>query len=242
MKSSTELISFGSLLALAGFVLSGPVGFLIVNIFKPQPSWVSAEVFVSNYSPVQNIPYFFGFILVGGMLILAAGHYINAEEAKGFDKLHIMLALAWTTIFATLAFFNYICQTTFIHHLARHYRAGYATSIETFSMANPGSLSWSIEMWSYSFLGVATWLMSAFYKEKNRGIYIMLILNGIVSIVSAVLFTIDDSWILTPTGLIGYFFWNLLMIALLVLIYVHSKNASRKTSPQGSYRAAASQI
>lgn len=223
MKSRINLISLGSLTALVGFILSGPVGFLLVQIIQPQPAWTSATNFVANYNSLQNIPYWFGFILVGGMLIFSAAHYLNAYEEKPLDKLQILLALIWTTIFAALVFFNYICQTGFIHHLASHYKPEYDTVISTLSMSNPNSLSWSIEMWGYAILGIATWLLSAFYRKKNKPIYALLIANGIVSLLSAVLFTISEKWLLTTSGLIGYFFWNLLMIVLLILIYRHSK-------------------
>src|SRR5207253_6287865 len=128
---------------------------------------------------LQNIPYYFGFILVGGILILAAAHYINADKEKDSDKLHLLLSLVWTTISSTLIFFNYICQTTFVAHLASNYKTEYNTAITTLTMANPDSLSWAIEMWAYAFLGVGTWLMSAFYKQKNKTIYTLLILNGV---------------------------------------------------------------
>jgi hypothetical protein len=223
MKNKRDLISLGSLTALIGFILSGPVGFLLVQLFKPQPDWSSAAIFVENYKSVQNIPYWFGFILVGGMLILAAAHYLNADEEKPLDRLHILLSLIWTTIFAALVFFNYICQVSFIHHLATNYKIEYDTAISTLSMANPNSLSWSIEMWGYAILGVATWLLSAFYRDKNKLIYVLLIGNGIVSVLSAVLFTVNGAWLLTTAGLISYFLWNLLMMLLLILIYRHSK-------------------
>ena len=197
MINKRNLISLGSLLSLAGFILSGPVGFLLVQAIQPQPAWTSAANFVENYDSLQNIPYWCGFILVVGMLILAAAHYLNADEAGPFDKLHVLLALTWTTIFAVLIFFNYICQISFIHHMARHYKSEYDSVISTLTMANPSSLSWSIEMWGYAILGVATWHMSVFYRNRNPLIYVLLIANGIVSVLSAVLFVIDERWLLT---------------------------------------------
>ncbi|HEX5025236.1 MAG TPA: hypothetical protein VFV68_08180 [Agriterribacter sp.] len=223
MKSKRASISFGALVALVGFVLSGPLGFLLVQITKPQPAWTSPEIFVSHYHFIQNVPYYFGFILVGGMLILSAAHYINADQENAFDQLQILLSLVFTIIFATFILSNYICQTTFIHHLASNYKSEYNNTISTFTMANPDSVSWSIEMWGYGMLGIATWLLSAFYKEKSRVIYKVLIINGIVSLLSAVLYTIDAGWLLTTTGIVSYFVWNLLMIVLLVLVYRHSK-------------------
>jgi hypothetical protein len=217
------LISFGSIAALIGFILSGPIGFVLVQLIKPLPEWTSAANFAAQYNSLQNIPYYFGFILVGGMLILATAHYLNAENELPLDKMHVFLSVVWTTIFAVLIFFNYICQSTYIHHLVINYKPENDTTIATLSMANPASLSWAIEMWGYAILGVATWLLSAYYRERSRVIYFLLIANGVVSISSVALFIYNDKWLLTSTGLAGYFFWNLLMIVLLILIYRHSK-------------------
>ncbi|MFL5740401.1 MAG: hypothetical protein ACJ75B_09310 [Flavisolibacter sp.] len=224
------LISFGSIAALIGFILSGPVGFLLVLLIKPQPAWTSASNFAAHYNSLQNIPYYFGFILIGGMLILAVAHYLNADKELPLDKMHVLLSVVWTTIFATLVLFNYICQIAFIHHLATNYNPDNDTAISTLSMANPASLSWAVEMCGYAILGVATWLLSAYYRNKNKTIYFLLIANGIISILSAAFFVYNDKWLLTTTGLASYFFWNILMIVLLFLIYRHSK--------KGTYEAA----
>ncbi|MBK9013809.1 MAG: hypothetical protein IPM82_06825 [Saprospiraceae bacterium] len=68
--------------------------------------------------------------------------------------------------------------------------------------------------------------MSGYYAAKNKTIYWLLILNGIVSILTVVFTIIDVKWLLTTTGLISYFVWNVLMIALMILIYRHSKKAA----------------
>ncbi len=221
-----QLISLGALVALAGYVLSGPVGFGIVKMTNPQPAWVSATVFAENYHIVQDMPYYFGLLLIGGMLMLAAGHYLNSKMENEENRFHILLSLAWTTVFAALIFFNYICQTTFIRHLALDFKPENEAIIATFSMANPMSLSWAIEMWGYGILGVATWLLSGYYSTKNKAIYWLLIVNGIVSILTVVFTIIDVKWLLTTAGLISYFAWNVLMIALMTLIYRNAKKAT----------------
>lgn len=132
-----RLISLGALVALAGYVLSGPVGFLAVQLTHPQPVWTSAAGFAENYHAVQDMPYFFGLLLIGGMLMLAAGHYLNAPSENEKTRFHLLLALMWTTFFAALIFFNYICQTTFVRHLALHYKPENDPLIAAFSMANP---------------------------------------------------------------------------------------------------------
>jgi hypothetical protein len=217
-----KLISYGSVVALIGFITSGPLGFMMVKLTKPQPVWDSASVFAANYHFVQDIPYYMGLLLIGGMLMVAVGHYLNYTEENRKVKFHLLLSLLWTTAFATLIFFNYICQTTFIRHLALNYTAQNDSIIATFSMANPMSLSWAVEMWGYGILGVATWLMAGYYKEENKLISWLLILNGIVSI-ATVFFTIADiNWVLTTTGLIAYMFWNVLMIVLMSMMYRNS--------------------
>lgn len=226
MKSkNNHLISLGALVSLAGYVLSGPVGFGIVQMTKPQPAWVSVAVFAENYHVVQDMPYYFGLLLIGGMLMLSAGHYLNTKAENDETRFHVLLSLVWTTVFAALIFFNYICQTTFIRHLALDFKPENEAIITIFSMANPMSLSWAIEMWGYGILGVGTWFLSSYYAEKNRAIYWLLIINGIVSILTVVFIIIDVKWLLTTVGLISYFIWNILMIALTILIYRNANKA-----------------
>lgn len=218
-----KLISYGSAVALIGFITSGPLGFVMVKLTRPQPAWDSASVFAANYHFVQDIPYYLGVLLIGGMLMVAVGHYLNYTEENRKVKFHLLLSLLWATAFAALIFLNYICQTTFIRHLALNYTAQNDSIIAAFSMANPMSLSWAVEMWGYGILGVATWLMAGYYKEKNNTIRWLLILNGIVSIATIVFTIADINWVLTTTGLLAYMFWNVLMIVLMVMIYRNSK-------------------
>jgi hypothetical protein len=227
MQTKSNLIALGSVTALVGFIFSGPVSFLFLIVTNLQPAWTSSADFAAQYNSLQNIPYYFGFLLVGGILMLMAAHYLDAGDLAPRDKMHVLLSVVWATIFATLIFFNYICQTTFVHHLALQYKPAYDTIIATLSMANPASLSWAIEMWGYAFLGIATWLLASYYKGKNKTIYFLLILNGIVSVLSVIAFVINGAWLLTTTGLICYTVWNALMIVLLVFIYAHSRKAAK---------------
>jgi hypothetical protein len=236
MKSYySKLISYGAVIALAGYITSGPVGFMLVKLTKPQPAWTSAAVFAANYNFIQDIPYHLGFLLIGGMLMIAAGYYLDYKEENSKIKLQLLLSLLLTGVFAALIFFNYICQTTFIRHLALNYKPQDDAVISTFSMANPMSLSWAIEMWGYGILGVATWLMSGYYRQKNNFIRWLLIINGIVSLLSVALTIITINWVLTTTGIIAYMFWNVLMILLMALIYRNSKKMGINTDNNQPY-------
>ncbi len=219
MKDYSKHISIGALTALAGFVASGPIGFLLVNIVKPQPVWTSAGTFVSNYHIIQDVPFYFGFLLTGGMLMLAAGHFLGFAEEDAAKRFRLLISLGLTIAFFTLVSFNYICQTTFVRHLALNYVPEYDALIAGFSMTNPLSFCWANEIWGYGLLGVATWLMAAYYSGNNETIRLLLISNGVVSVATVMLTIIDAHWLMTTLGLIAYFAWNLLMIALVVLIY-----------------------
>jgi hypothetical protein len=223
-----KLISLGSLIALIGYITSGPVGFLIVSAVKPQPAWTSASVFAENYHIIQDLPFYFGFLLIGGMLMLAVGHYLNYKEDDPQKKFHLLVALGWTIAFFTLISLNYISQTTFVRHLALHYKPEYDPAIATFSMANPMSFCWANEIWGYGFLGVATWLMAGYYSGRNNLIRSLLIANGAVSVATVAFTIVDMKWLLTSIGLGGYFIWNVLMIVLMILIFNNSRKLTKE--------------
>lgn len=217
-NSYTRLISAGAFMALIGYITSGPVGFTLVRLVKPQPMWSSPKIFAQNYHFIQDVPFYFGFLLIGGMLMLAVGHYLNADEDDPENKFHLLGALGWTIVFCALITFNYICQTTFVRHLALNYNPEFDSLIATFSMANPLSLSWAIEIWGYGFLGLATWLMAGYYSGRSNLIRVLLKTNGLVSVATIVGTVVDTSWLLTSFGLSAYFTWNILMITLMILI------------------------
>lgn len=219
-----KLISLGALVALGGYVLSGPVAFFLVNSISPQPVWTSPAVFANHYSTLQDLPFYFGFFLIGGMLMLVAGHYLNYNKGETRTKFHLLVSLGWTIVFCGLISFNYICQTTFVHNLALHYKPEYDSAITTFSMTNPMSFCWANEMWGYALLGIATLLMAGYYRNRNKVIRGLLIANGVMSLMSALWTIVDVTWVMSPVGLVGYFLWNVLMIVLMILIYRHSKS------------------
>jgi hypothetical protein len=221
------LISLGAKTALFGFIMSGPVALVIVSLIRPQPAWTSPAAFAEHYSIIQNLPYYFGFFLVAGMFMIAAGLFLNYSGGDDEVRFRLLLALGATTVFSVLISFNYICQTTFVANLASEYHAGYDPAILIFSMANPLSLCWAIEMWGYGLLGIATWLMASYYTGRNRWINWLLAANGGVSLVGAIWVSVDISWVMAPVGLMAYMVWNVLMIVVLILIHNNAKKLSK---------------
>ena len=220
-ESYDKMILRGAVLGLIGFVLSGPVAVLLVNLTHPQPPWISSEVFVAQYHVIQNLPYFLGFFILAGMLLLSAGHYLNYSGENLSIRTNFLLALSLTIVFFALISFNYICQTTFVHNMATHYKPEYDALIAGFSMSNPASYCWANEMWGYGILGIATWLMAPYYKGRNTLIRWLLISNGIISLISPVWTIINVNWVLSALGFSLFLLWNFLMIALMILIIRH---------------------
>jgi hypothetical protein len=225
--SYRQLISTGARVALFGFIMSGPVAYATVNLLRPQPAWVSSAVFASHFSLVQNLPYYFGFFLVAGMFMIVAGHFLNYAGGNDEVRFRLLLSLGATTVFSVLISFNYICQSTFVANLASNYKTEFDSAVFIFSMSNPLSLCWAIEMWGYGLLGIATWLLAAYYSGRKKWIEGLLIVNGAMSLIGAIWVSIDIRWVMAPVGLMAYLGWNVLMIVVLILIYNDSKKLSK---------------
>lgn len=213
----------GAIIGLTGFILSGPVAVGLVQWLHPQPSWVSVRVYLDHYHLIQDLPYYFGFLILTGMLVLSVGHYLDYSGTESHIKRNLLLAFALTIIFCTLIAFNYICQTTFLHNLVANYTPDYDSLIAGFTMSNPSSFCWANEMWGYGALGVANWLTSGYYKDRSHLIYWLLIANGVISLISPVWTIIDAQWVSTTLGFVLFLQWNVLMIVLMIMIIVFHK-------------------
>jgi len=213
----------GAIIALIGFILSSLVAIPIVMFVSPQPMWQSVELFRAHFHTIQVLPYYFGFILISGLVILVYGHRQEKSGQHSDFQDQLRMARVLINIFATLIIFNYSCQTTFVPHLVQAHNSLYDPLIAAFSMSNPDSLSWTIEMWGYLILAKALWLLSGFYREKRTSLPGLLTINLIISVLSLLWSILDPSWVDTTLGLILYFTWNGLMIVILILMVRLSK-------------------
>jgi hypothetical protein len=100
------------------------------------------------------------------------------------------------------------------------YQPAYEPVISTFSLANPLSLCWAIEMWGYAFLGVATWLTaSIFHRNRVEQVTaVLMVANGVVSIVGGFVTAWSLGWVLTTPGVVSYVGWNILVLALSIFV------------------------
>jgi len=205
----------GAIANIAGILLSGPLGVALVALTFPNPAWQSPKVWVENYHPIQTLPFFFGFLLLTGYIILMVVTHQIAEEN---EKTYTLIALIFTAAFVPLIFFNYMNQTTFLPALARNYRPEYDVIISTFSLSNPGAMCWAIEMWGYALLGAATCFAAPVFKQNTteKVTAALMVANGIFSILGGFITAFDLSWVLTPPGIISFIVWNALVLAMAI--------------------------
>jgi hypothetical protein len=221
----------GLWMTLGGAILSGPVALLVVDSTHPQPPWRDAATFVAHYHPLQTLPFFLGFLLVGGLVtsVTSLSSLAGPENAP-----RARVAVAVVSAFAALVFFNYIVQTTFVPLLVQGYRETNAPVLAALTMSNPSSLGWCIEMWAYALAGVATWLSAAVFERGGVELLarIAFTLNGPLSIASAFATAFVPGWALTTAGLVAFGAWNLLLVVMcgLALVALRERQA-RSFSP-----------
>ncbi len=210
----------GATCSAAGIIFSGPVAVALVQWLHPQPEWAGALAWAANQHPVQMLPYLFGLPLVAGYLMQAIAIYGVAPPE---EKPRTMLGLVLTAMFGTLILFNYLTQTTFMPALAQHYRPRLDSAVETFSLSNPVSLAWAIEMWAWGVLGIAgaLWVRSLRGSNLEAITGDLLLANGAVSVAGVVVTVISPGWEFTAAGTAAYVGWNLLvLVTALMLLWV----------------------
>ena len=208
------LVGSALLTAVASGILGPPITYLVQRI-SPQPEWQSVEVFADHYQPIQSLPIWSGFLLLAGfVLFITASYQLAGPEMRA----RALAGVVFAGIFGALAGFNYMAQAAFIpNNIGSPDRV-----LEVLTLHNPNSLAWAIEMFSYGFLGAATWCVAAVYHPDGRQGIIrkLLVLNGVMGILGAVVSAIKLSWVLTIPGLISYAVWNLTILITMIIVAV----------------------
>lgn len=214
-----QLAIYGAWLTITGVVVSGPLALVLVNALHPQPPWQDPETFVRHFHPMQTLPFFGGFFLIGGFVLLIASLHAMANEAQ---KPWTTAALVFVSVYAAMVFTNYVLQTTFVPALAQRYTPADGPLLAAFTMSNPRSLAWGLEMWGYGFLGVATWICASVFGDTpaERAAAWTFVANGPLSIVPAVFAALSPGWVMTPFGLASFIGWNVLALAMGVFALV----------------------
>lgn len=215
---------FAGVITFIGTLISGPITFLGVSAIKPQPEWISAQVYVENYHPIQSVTFYFGFLLILGSVMMIAFIHYKQKSSKS------LLAVIFTAIAAGLISFNYSTEATIIPALVRNYSSELDPIIQILAVTNPYSIFWSIEMWGYGFLGLGTLLAMGYFRGQGIEGWAkaLFLANGILSIVGALITGIYVEWVLSTVGLVSYALWNVLYMILAILFLLVLKRRARE--------------
>jgi hypothetical protein len=202
---------FAVYMNISGVVFSGLVFPLLTLWLHPQPAWRDAALFAESFHPLQTATFFLGFFLVIGSLLTFVSLYFLSRAEK---KIYALSGLIVNIVFTAVVFINYIIQTTYIPYLATHYPPETASILPAFTMANPGSFAWALEMYGWGGIGLSFILM-AFTFDKNRSgtlLKTLFLINGCCSVASALITSFDMTWLFTSAGLSALVIWNLLVL------------------------------
>ncbi len=196
-----------------GIIFSGLVFPVITAIFYPQPLWQSPELFIESFHPLQTATFFFGFFLVIGSLLTFLVLYLTSNETK---KIWALSGLAINIVFTAIVFLNYIIQTTYVPYLATNNPPEASSVLAVFSMANPGSFAWALEMYGWGGIGLSFIFMAFIFENEKlqRTLKILFLINGISSCASAILTSVDMNWLFSPAGFAALIVWNLLVLVI----------------------------
>jgi hypothetical protein len=77
-------------------------------------------------------------------------------------------------------------------------------------------------MWSYGFLGLATWLAAPVFGSNRleRVTAGLMVINGVISVIGALATAYDVGWVLTPPGVASFALWNVVVFVLAVCVFL----------------------
>lgn len=210
-----------------GIIFSGLVFPVVSTLFYPQPEWQDSQLFISSFHPLQTATFFCGFFLVIGSLMTFIALYLSVEEDK---KVYALTGLTVNVVFTAVVFLNYIIQTTYVPYLAMNNPPETSLVLAVFSMANPGSFAWALEMYGWGGIGLSFIFMAYIFGQSKREklLKALFIINGISSCVTAIITSLDMTWLFTPAGFASLIVWNSLVfiIDLVLLGYFRNKLAT----------------
>ena len=213
MDEFKGILKFGKIaiyLNIFGIVFSGLVFPIISLQYYPQPPWENAALFVESFHPIQTATFFCGYFLVIGSLLTFIVLYLTAEKNK---KIWALSSLLINVVFTSVVFLNYIIQTTYVPYLAMNNPPETSVVMPIFTMANPGSFAWALEMYGWGGIGLSFIFMSFIFDNKKLSslLKILFRINGTASVTSAIMTSIDMNWLFTNYGLAALVIWNLLV-------------------------------
>lgn len=208
-----QTLKFGRaavMINMLGILLSGLVFPVTSALFFPQPVWSGHEVFIQSFHPIQTATFFCGYFLVIGSLLTFAALYKIASEER---KIYALAGFSINVVFTAVVFINYIIQTTYVPYLAINNPPETQFVLPVFSMSNPGSFAWALEMYGWGGIGLSFIFMAFVFGplKTKRTLKTLFLINGVSSCVSAIMTSVNMNWLFTGAGFAALITWNLLV-------------------------------
>ncbi len=161
---------------------------------------------ITATASIQPFATIMGFLLTPSFLVVMACIHCYASDSK---KVFSLVGLSFTIIYATLISINYFIQLTFVNQTT------FDASI--FSITNPQSMMWVIEILGYFFMGLATLFAAPVFNSGKieKIIRWLFIVNGILGIGALIGYGLNVSLEFMLGGLIV---WDIVMPASTVLL------------------------
>jgi hypothetical protein len=225
-----SVLKFGTIavyINLFGVIFSGLVFPVISSIFYPQPLWQGADTFIKSYHPIQTATFFCGYFLVVGSLLTFVTLYFLAGKAK---RVWAFAAICVNVVFTAIVFINYIIQTTYVPYLASTNAPEAQYILVTFTMSNPGSFAWALEMYGWGGIGLSFIFMAFIFGKERYELTLKLLfwINGVASVTSALVTSSNMKWLFSPAGFAALIIWNLLVIVIDVVLIKYFSTVSLK--------------
>ena len=167
---------------------------------------------ITATASIQPFATIIGFLLTPSFIVVMACIHCYASEEK---KVFSLVGLSFATIYGALISINYFIQLTFVN------QSTFDASI--FSMTNPQSMMWVIEVLGYFFMGLATLFAAPVFSlsKTARIIKWLFIVNGFLGILTPIGYGLNlpleillgglivwDIIMPISTALLTYLFWN----------------------------------
>jgi hypothetical protein len=161
---------------------------------------------ITATASIQPFATIIGFLLTPSFLVVMACIHCYASESK---KVFSLVGLSFTIIYATLISINYFIQLTFVNQTT--------FDVSIFSMTNPQSMMWVIEILGYFFMGLATLFAAPVFSSGRieKIIKWLFIVNGILGIGALIGYGLN-----VPLGIMlgGLIVWDIVMPASTALL------------------------
>ena len=167
---------------------------------------------ITATASIQPFATIMGFLLTPTFLVVMTCIHCYASESK---KVFSLVGLSFAIIYATLISLNYFIQLTFVNQST--------FDVSIFSMTNPQSMMWVIEVLGYFFMGLATLFAAPVFGSGRveKIIKWLFIVNGILGIGALLGYGMNvpleimlgglivwDIVMPVSTALLAYLFWN----------------------------------